>query len=122
MQFPVKSATKSPHRLLGTTLSSSVPTYIQYPLSLKHCNYFSLYLQSFVWSSMAAIESAKDSTLRYAFGNVLAFLILVLIGVLAFSIRIFSVRTFDLRFYIRIYVFVFVKVRSDLNCFQIQLL
>ncbi|KAM7509574.1 hypothetical protein LguiA_020027 [Lonicera macranthoides] len=44
---------------------------------------------------MAAIESAKDSTLRYAFGNVLAFFILVLIGVLAFSIRIFSVIKYE---------------------------
>jgi dolichyl-diphosphooligosaccharide--protein glycosyltransferase len=44
---------------------------------------------------MAALETAKDSTLRYAFGNVLAFLILLLIGVLAFSIRLFSVIKYE---------------------------
>jgi hypothetical protein len=44
--------------------------------------------------SMADGESSKEATartLRNAFGNVLSFFILLLIGVLAFSIRLFSV-------------------------------
>ncbi|KAL9810898.1 putative dolichyl-diphosphooligosaccharide--protein glycotransferase [Arabidopsis thaliana] len=43
---------------------------------------------------MAALESPLPGTptaMRNAFGNVLSVLILVLIGVLAFSIRLFSV-------------------------------
>ncbi|XP_076896097.1 dolichyl-diphosphooligosaccharide--protein glycosyltransferase subunit STT3A-like isoform X1 [Bidens hawaiensis] len=36
-----------------------------------------------------------SSTLRFAFGNVLAFVILLLIGVLAFSIRLFSVIKYE---------------------------
>ncbi|XP_050218003.1 dolichyl-diphosphooligosaccharide--protein glycosyltransferase subunit STT3A [Mercurialis annua] len=45
---------------------------------------------------MANLQTAKgDSALRYAFGNVLAFFILLLIGVLAFSIRIFSVIKYE---------------------------
>ncbi|KAK3024915.1 hypothetical protein RJ639_043230, partial [Escallonia herrerae] len=44
---------------------------------------------------MAASETAKDSALRHAFGNVLSFFILVLIGVLAFSIRLFSVIKYE---------------------------
>ncbi|MFS7898933.1 putative dolichyl-diphosphooligosaccharide--protein glycotransferase [Helianthus anomalus] len=36
-----------------------------------------------------------SSTLRFAFGNVLAFFILLLIGVLAFSIRLFSVIKYE---------------------------
>lgn len=43
------------------------------------------------WSSMEASETSNGTTLRNAFGNVLSFFILVLIGVLAFSIRLFSV-------------------------------
>ncbi|KAL9267907.1 Dolichyl-diphosphooligosaccharide--protein glycosyltransferase subunit STT3A-like protein [Drosera capensis] len=42
-----------------------------------------------------AIESPKHSTVRDAFGNVLAFFILLLIGVLAFSIRLFSVIKYE---------------------------
>jgi hypothetical protein len=38
---------------------------------------------------MAATDA--QTSLRHAFGNVLAFFILILIGVLAFSIRLFSV-------------------------------
>ncbi|XAR67042.1 Dolichyl-diphosphooligosaccharide--protein glycotransferase [Bertholletia excelsa] len=44
---------------------------------------------------MAASEDTQASTLRYAFGNVLSFFILVLIGVLAFSIRLFSVIKYE---------------------------
>ncbi|WOH11186.1 hypothetical protein DCAR_0830666 [Daucus carota subsp. sativus] len=44
---------------------------------------------------MVAAETAKDKALRYAFGNVLCFFILLLIGVLAFSIRIFSVIKYE---------------------------
>ncbi|XP_048228089.1 dolichyl-diphosphooligosaccharide--protein glycosyltransferase subunit STT3A isoform X1 [Ricinus communis] len=45
---------------------------------------------------MAGSESAKgETTLRYAFGNVLSFFILILIGVLAFSIRLFSVIKYE---------------------------
>ncbi|KAL6984753.1 Dolichyl-diphosphooligosaccharide--protein glycosyltransferase subunit stt3a [Sarracenia purpurea var. burkii] len=44
---------------------------------------------------MAASEDAKSSSLRYAFGNVLSVFILLLIGVLAFSIRIFSVIKYE---------------------------
>ncbi|KAI8013246.1 Dolichyl-diphosphooligosaccharide--protein glycosyltransferase subunit STT3A [Camellia lanceoleosa] len=42
---------------------------------------------------MAALEIAEATTssLRYALGNVLSFLIPVLIGLLAFSIQLFSV-------------------------------
>nr|GEY25498.1 staurosporin and temperature sensitive 3-like A [Tanacetum cinerariifolium] len=36
-----------------------------------------------------------SSSLRFAFGNVLAFFILLLIGVLAFSIRLFSVIKYE---------------------------
>ncbi|KAK9149315.1 hypothetical protein Scep_008072 [Stephania cephalantha] len=44
---------------------------------------------------MAEMENAKGSTLRYACGNVLSFFILILIGVLAFSIRLFSVIKYE---------------------------
>ncbi|XP_052198939.1 dolichyl-diphosphooligosaccharide--protein glycosyltransferase subunit STT3A [Diospyros lotus] len=44
---------------------------------------------------MAASEDAKGSTLRYAFGSVLSCFILLLIGVLAFSIRLFSVIKYE---------------------------
>ncbi|KAF2285232.1 hypothetical protein GH714_039062 [Hevea brasiliensis] len=45
---------------------------------------------------MADPENAKEATtLRYAFGNVLSFFILLLIGVLAFSIRLFSVIKYE---------------------------
>ncbi|OVA08562.1 Oligosaccharyl transferase [Macleaya cordata] len=45
---------------------------------------------------MASVENAKEvGTLRYAFGNVLSFFILLLIGVLAFSIRLFSVIKYE---------------------------
>ncbi|KAB1224412.1 Dolichyl-diphosphooligosaccharide--protein glycosyltransferase subunit STT3A [Morella rubra] len=40
---------------------------------------------------MADSETSKGTTLRHAFGNVLSLFILLLIGVLAFSIRLFSV-------------------------------
>lgn len=40
---------------------------------------------------MAASETSNGTTLRHAFGNVFALFILLLIGVLAFSIRLFSV-------------------------------
>ncbi|KAJ9538876.1 hypothetical protein OSB04_031609 [Centaurea solstitialis] len=39
--------------------------------------------------------ASSTSTLRFAFGNVLAFFILLLIGVLAFSIRLFSVIKYE---------------------------
>lgn len=48
--------------------------------------------------SMAASETSKETILRYAFGNVLSFFILVLIGVLAFSIRLFSVSSLIFKF------------------------
>ncbi|KAK1365353.1 Dolichyl-diphosphooligosaccharide--protein glycotransferase [Heracleum sosnowskyi] len=41
------------------------------------------------------MAAPEDSTLRYAFGNVLCFFILLLIGVLAFSIRLFSVIKYE---------------------------
>ncbi|KAJ0090434.1 hypothetical protein Patl1_13316 [Pistacia atlantica] len=44
---------------------------------------------------MAAVEKASETTLRNAFGNVLSFFILLLIGVLAFSIRLFSVIKYE---------------------------
>ncbi|CAL5360514.1 unnamed protein product [Camellia sinensis] len=44
---------------------------------------------------MAASETVQGSTLRYAFGNVLSIFILLLIGVLAFSIRLFSVIKYE---------------------------
>ncbi|KAK6944924.1 Oligosaccharyl transferase, STT3 subunit [Dillenia turbinata] len=46
---------------------------------------------------MAAIENGKreESVLRNAFGNVLSFFILLLIGILAFSIRLFSVIKYE---------------------------
>ncbi|CAM8922501.1 unnamed protein product [Rhodiola kirilowii] len=44
---------------------------------------------------MAAPETATEASLRHAFGNVLSFLILLLIGVLAFSIRLFSVIKYE---------------------------
>ncbi|XP_038700903.1 dolichyl-diphosphooligosaccharide--protein glycosyltransferase subunit STT3A-like isoform X1 [Tripterygium wilfordii] len=44
---------------------------------------------------MAAPETATGTTLRYAFGNVLSFFILLQIGVLAFSIRLFSVIKYE---------------------------
>ncbi|KAK9102340.1 hypothetical protein Sjap_019594 [Stephania japonica] len=44
---------------------------------------------------MAALENAKGTALRYACGNVLSFFILILIGVLAFSIRLFSVIKYE---------------------------
>ncbi|GKV06683.1 hypothetical protein SLEP1_g18541 [Rubroshorea leprosula] len=56
------------------------------------------------WPSMAAPETStaiaatpttNGTTLRHAFGNVLSFFILLLIGVLAFSIRLFSVIKYE---------------------------
>ncbi|XP_057968035.1 dolichyl-diphosphooligosaccharide--protein glycosyltransferase subunit STT3A [Malania oleifera] len=44
---------------------------------------------------MEVSETAQGATLRHAFGNVLSFFILLLIGVLAFSIRIFSVIKYE---------------------------
>ncbi|GMY36148.1 dolichyl-diphosphooligosaccharide--protein glycosyltransferase subunit STT3A [Fagus crenata] len=44
---------------------------------------------------MAASETSQGTTLRYAFGYVLSFFILILIGVLAFSIRLFSVIKYE---------------------------
>ncbi|KAF3441878.1 hypothetical protein FNV43_RR15793 [Rhamnella rubrinervis] len=44
---------------------------------------------------MAASETSSETTLRHAFGNVLSFFILLLIGVLAFSIRLFSVIKYE---------------------------
>ncbi|XP_044464926.1 dolichyl-diphosphooligosaccharide--protein glycosyltransferase subunit STT3A [Mangifera indica] len=44
---------------------------------------------------MAAVEKAGETTLRNALGNVLSFSILLLIGVLAFSIRLFSVIKYE---------------------------
>ncbi|KAL9252978.1 Dolichyl-diphosphooligosaccharide--protein glycosyltransferase subunit STT3A-like protein [Drosera capensis] len=46
-------------------------------------------------ATATARESPKQSTVRDAFGNVLAFFILLLIGVLAFSIRLFSVIKYE---------------------------
>ncbi|RXH74613.1 hypothetical protein DVH24_029334 [Malus domestica] len=46
--------------------------------------------QSLIWPSMEASQTSNGTTLRHAFGNVLSFFILILIGVLAFSIRLFS--------------------------------
>ncbi|KAK0570790.1 hypothetical protein LWI29_006610 [Acer saccharum] len=43
----------------------------------------------------AAAETSSDRTLRNAFGGVLSFFILLLIGVLAFSIRLFSVIKYE---------------------------
>ncbi|KAL2229013.1 dolichyl-diphosphooligosaccharide--protein glycosyltransferase subunit STT3A [Sesamum indicum] len=44
---------------------------------------------------MAAPETPQPDTLRHAFGNVLSFFVLLLIGVLAFSIRLFSVIKYE---------------------------
>ncbi|KAL2479853.1 Dolichyl-diphosphooligosaccharide--protein glycosyltransferase subunit STT3A [Abeliophyllum distichum] len=44
---------------------------------------------------MAAPETPQSSTLRQAFGNVLSVFILLLIGILAFSIRLFSVIKYE---------------------------
>ncbi|KAL6221085.1 hypothetical protein ACLB2K_008837 [Fragaria x ananassa] len=44
---------------------------------------------------MEASETSSGKNFRNAFGNVLAFLILILIGVLAFSIRLFSVIKYE---------------------------
>ncbi|XP_010254009.1 PREDICTED: dolichyl-diphosphooligosaccharide--protein glycosyltransferase subunit STT3A-like [Nelumbo nucifera] len=44
---------------------------------------------------MATSENSGGATLRHAFGNVLTFFILPLIGVLAFSIRLFSVIKYE---------------------------
>eukprot|EP00262_Sarcandra_glabra_P016187 TRINITY_DN5200_c0_g1_i2.p1 TRINITY_DN5200_c0_g1~~TRINITY_DN5200_c0_g1_i2.p1 ORF type:complete len:789 (+),score=127.97 TRINITY_DN5200_c0_g1_i2:84-2450(+) len=44
---------------------------------------------------MAASEDKRGSSLRYAFGGVLSFFILLLVGVLAFSIRLFSVIKYE---------------------------
>ncbi|KAM1361166.1 hypothetical protein EV2_027109 [Malus domestica] len=44
---------------------------------------------------MAASETSNGTTLRHAFGNVLSIFILILIGVLAFSIRLFSVIKYE---------------------------
>ncbi|KAJ4708512.1 dolichyl-diphosphooligosaccharide--protein glycosyltransferase subunit STT3A [Melia azedarach] len=44
---------------------------------------------------MAAGDKTGETTLRHAFGNVLSFFILLLIGVLAFSIRLFSVIKYE---------------------------
>ncbi|XP_022882471.1 dolichyl-diphosphooligosaccharide--protein glycosyltransferase subunit STT3A [Olea europaea var. sylvestris] len=44
---------------------------------------------------MAALDTPQPSTLRHAFGNVLSLFILLLIGVLAFSIRLFSVIKYE---------------------------
>lgn len=48
---------------------------------------------------MAAGAKVDEATLRHAFGNVLSFFILLLIGVLAFSIRLFSVRSLIIAFF-----------------------
>ncbi|KAK1267131.1 Dolichyl-diphosphooligosaccharide--protein glycosyltransferase subunit STT3A [Acorus gramineus] len=45
--------------------------------------------------SSASEETTKGSTLRNAFGGVLGFFILLLIGILAFSIRLFSVIKYE---------------------------
>ncbi|PSS36077.1 Dolichyl-diphosphooligosaccharide--protein glycosyltransferase subunit STT3A like [Actinidia chinensis var. chinensis] len=44
---------------------------------------------------MAASEDSKASSRRYAFRNVLAFFTLLLIGILAFPIRLFSVIKYE---------------------------
>ncbi|KAM0969650.1 hypothetical protein TB2_017494 [Malus domestica] len=44
---------------------------------------------------MEALQTSNGTTLRHAFGNVLSFFILILIGVLAFSIRLFSVIKYE---------------------------
>ncbi|KAF8400873.1 hypothetical protein HHK36_014176 [Tetracentron sinense] len=44
---------------------------------------------------MATLENGKGTTLRYAVGNMLSIFILLLIGVLAFSIRLFSVIKYE---------------------------
>ncbi|KAM0974704.1 hypothetical protein ACFX2J_017690 [Malus domestica] len=44
---------------------------------------------------MEASQTSNGTTLRHAFGNVLSFFILILIGVLAFSIRLFSVIKYE---------------------------
>ncbi|KAM5547603.1 dolichyl-diphosphooligosaccharide--protein glycosyltransferase subunit STT3A [Rosa sericea] len=44
---------------------------------------------------MEGSETSNGTTLRNAFGNVLSFFILILIGVLAFSIRLFSVIKYE---------------------------
>ncbi|GLT48526.1 hypothetical protein SLA2020_221460 [Shorea laevis] len=46
-------------------------------------------------TATAATPTMNGTTLRHAFGNVLSFFILLLIGVLAFSIRLFSVIKYE---------------------------
>ncbi|RVW96263.1 Dolichyl-diphosphooligosaccharide--protein glycosyltransferase subunit STT3A [Vitis vinifera] len=51
--------------------------------------------QSLTRPSMAASEDSNQSKIRTVFGSVLSFFILILIGVLAFSIRLFSVIKYE---------------------------
>ncbi|KAG6385714.1 hypothetical protein SASPL_154592 [Salvia splendens] len=44
---------------------------------------------------MATQETSQSATFRHAFGNVLSFAVLLLIGVMAFSIRLFSVIKYE---------------------------
>ncbi|KAL3623835.1 Dolichyl-diphosphooligosaccharide--protein glycosyltransferase subunit stt3a [Castilleja foliolosa] len=44
---------------------------------------------------MAVPETSNQATLRHAFGNVISFFVLLLIGALAFSIRLFSVIKYE---------------------------
>lgn len=78
-------ATKSSTSLLVYGLDPHDLQNQPHSLSLSHLT------QSSIWPSMAASETSNGTALRYAFGNVLSFFILLLIGVLAFSIRLFSV-------------------------------
>lgn len=68
-------------RLKKLSHTSQTYSFLSPPLSLP----------SSIWPSMAAPDASNGTTVRNAFGSVLSFIILILIGVLAFSIRLFSV-------------------------------
>ncbi|KAH7572252.1 hypothetical protein JRO89_XS04G0228000 [Xanthoceras sorbifolium] len=93
-QCPISTKESLPlHRLLET-YKTKAPYSLT--LSLPLDIYFQLKSVTHFWPSMAAAaETSSQRTLRNAFGSVLAFFILLLIGVLAFSIRLFSVIKYE---------------------------
>ena len=91
-----KSAFLIQSLLLPSSTQYSQPTK---PRQSPHLSDTHYKLRARFWPSMAASETSSETTLRHAFGNVLSFFILLLIGVLAFSIRLFSVSYLILNFY-----------------------
>ena len=96
MSFHTRVAATFVHKL---TQLSLLPQRLLIHINPSHTHTISrsLYLTNFlslrssIWPSMAASDAHNGITIRNAFGSVLAFFILLLIGVLAFSIRLFSV-------------------------------